>query len=639
MGAPTKLIRSSTKTRLEVVRLHRRSRTMSHGFHQGLLSFPDGLDSGDHDHVAQLSRRDNGCVARVHPALVVPIEEETSIYDSAAVGAAAAAGGHMLSDMFNFPQSSGLAAPMDFRIIPSRSMAIGAAVDWYGADQHPHDQQQHSVPGLSTDSSAAMQLFLMSPTAMQPSPQQIRSSSSPPQVAAFHHHRFTESSPFGAGRVVEGQGLSLSLSSSLQHLEMQAKATDELRAREGIPYFNNNQHLQDQQLHVAAFGGSGAGIVNVLRSSKYAKATQELLEEFCSVGRGQTKQANKLAKRGSTSNSNRNLSSIGSSGSASKGSPALSPAERFELQRKKTKLLSMIDEVDRRYNRYCEQMQMVVNSFDSVMGFGAATPYTALAQRAMSRHFRCLRDAIAAKLKQTCEALGDNNNNTRGGAAGSSGGSTSITKGATPRLRLLDQTLRQQSAYVQLGMMEPEAWRPQRGLPDRSVNILRGWLFEHFLHPYPSDADKHLLARQTSLSRNQVANWFINARVRLWKPMVEEMYLQESKAEEEEVKEEEAEPPPEEDMNQRTHSPTMRPESVNPPPESGDGSSASTPWRHDHGSSLAGADEAFEVHRFSAAAKPGGAGDVSLTLGLRHAGAGGSASEKSRFSVRDFSKC
>lgn len=122
-------------------------------------------------------------------------------------------------------------------------------------------------------------------------------------------------------------------------------------------------------------------------------------------------------------------------------------------------------------------MQMVANSFDSAMGFGAAKPYTALAQRAMSRHFRWLRDAIATQLKQTRDALGDNNKD--------GGGSASFTKGATPRLRrLLDQTLRQQSAFSQLGMMEPEAWRPQRGLPERSVNILRSWLFEHFLHPY-----------------------------------------------------------------------------------------------------------------------------------------------------------
>lgn len=40
-----------------------------------------------------------------------------------------------------------------------------------------------------------------------------------------------------------------------------------------------------------------------------------------------------------------------------------------------------------------------------------------------------------------------------------------------------------------------------------------------------------MLARQTGLSRGQVSNWFINARVRLWKPMIEEMYKEEFGAE------------------------------------------------------------------------------------------------------------
>ena len=125
-------------------------------------------------------------------------------------------------------------------------------------------------------------------------------------------------------------------------------------------------------------------------------------------------------------------------------------------------------------------MQMVVNSFDVVMGFGAAVPYTVLAQNAMSRHFRCLKDAITAQLKHSCEMLGE-----KDGGGGGRGGS-GITKGETPRLKLLEQRLRQQRAFHQMGMMEQEAWRPQRGLPERSVNILRAWLFEHFLHPYVS---------------------------------------------------------------------------------------------------------------------------------------------------------
>ncbi|KAG5043962.1 hypothetical protein JHK87_007877 [Glycine soja] len=102
----------------------------------------------------------------------------------------------------------------------------------------------------------------------------------------------------------------------------------------------------------------------------------------------------------------------------------------------------------------------------------AARTYTALALQTISKQFRCLKDAIAG---------------------------------------------------------QHNAWRPQRGLPERSVSVLRAWLFEHFLHPYPKDSDKHMLAKQTGLTRSQVSNWFINARVRLWKPMVEEMYTEEMK--------------------------------------------------------------------------------------------------------------
>lgn len=115
-----------------------------------------------------------------------------------------------------------------------------------------------------------------------------------------------------------------------------------------------------------------------------------------------------------------------------------------------------------------------MNSFDSMIGYGAAAPYTALAQKAMSRHFRCIKDAIVAQLKQTCKYLGEKDVTGSGG----------LTKGETPRLKMLDQKLRQQKALHQMGMLDSDAWRPQRGLPERSVNVLRAWIFEHFLHPY-----------------------------------------------------------------------------------------------------------------------------------------------------------
>ncbi|XP_019434775.1 PREDICTED: BEL1-like homeodomain protein 4 isoform X3 [Lupinus angustifolius] len=435
--------------------------------------------------------------------------------------------------------------------------------------EHRHQQQQ--MLNTNADSAAAMQLFLMNPPQTRsPSPAPTTTHSSTlhmllpsTSLQGFPAGNSGEGSfgqftwvPDGGaldgGGAVEGQGLSLSLSSSLQHLE--AAKSEELRmGQSGFMYYNQGgggpssaahyhyqnlgiPHLQ-QELHIQGglgqshqghvlFGSSSyssLGAVNVLRNSNYANAAQELLEEFCSVGRGQFKK-NKYQRQLPNPNSNPGGGSGGAgvgvaSSSLSKDFPPLSAADRIEHQRRKVKLLAMLDEVDRRYSYYCEQMLTIVNSFDMVMGLGAAVQYTELAKKAMSRHFRCLKDAITVELKNSCELLGEKD------GAGTSG----VTKGETPRLKLLEQSLRQQRAFQQMGMMEQEAWRPQRGLPERSVNILRAWLFEHFLHPYPSDADKHLLARQTGLSRNQVSNWFINARVRLWKPMVEDMYQQELK--------------------------------------------------------------------------------------------------------------
>jgi len=60
-------------------------------------------------------------------------------------------------------------------------------------------------------------------------------------------------------------------------------------------------------------------------------------------------------------------------------------------------------------------------------------------------------------------------------------------------------------------------------LPKAAVTALRKWLFAHFAHPYPTDDEKQMLATATSLQVIQVNYWFINARVRIWRPMIESM--------------------------------------------------------------------------------------------------------------------
>ncbi|CAN6308229.1 unnamed protein product [Urochloa humidicola] len=260
-----------------------------------------------------------------------------------------------------------------------------------------------------------------------------------------------------------------------------------------------------------------------LRSSRFLLPAQQLLHEFCSLpvdsAAGKNNKRAKAATATPSSQQQEDGGGEGSSASASWApSPQIQAMDAVELQRLKDKLYIMLEEVDRRYRRYCEQMRSLAGGFEAVAGERAAAAYTALASRTISRHFRSLRDGIVAQLRAARKALGEKDVPVPG-----------MTRGDTPRLRVLDQCIRQHKALTQAGMMESHPWRPQRGLPERAVTILRAWLFEHFLHPYPSDVDKHILSRQTGLSRSQVSNWFINARVRLWKPMVEEMYVEEMK--------------------------------------------------------------------------------------------------------------
>lgn len=278
---------------------------------------------------------------------------------------------------------------------------------------------------------------------------------------------------------------------------------------------------QENKGDVSPYGMSS--IARAIPNSKYLKAAAQLLDEVVNVRKalkqpdGEKSQSTyeqrmKSSKEGEGASNNAPSNPQESAGNTQN---ELSHAEKQELQNKLTKLLSMLDEVDRRYKQYYHQMQIVVSSFDVIAGCGAAKPYTALALQTISRHFRCLRDAITGQIQATRKGLGEQDTSENGKGVG-------IT-----RLRYVDQQLRQQRALQQLGMMQQHAWRPQRGLPESSVSILRAWLFEHFLHPYPKDSDKIMLARQTGLTRSQVSNWFINARVRLWKPMVEEMYKEE----------------------------------------------------------------------------------------------------------------
>nr|XP_043617937.1 BEL1-like homeodomain protein 3 [Erigeron canadensis]XP_043617938.1 BEL1-like homeodomain protein 3 [Erigeron canadensis] len=266
-----------------------------------------------------------------------------------------------------------------------------------------------------------------------------------------------------------------------------------------------------------AYDGS-YGVVGRIIDSKYLKPSQELLDEIANLREALSQlkmnrlsNLHKLRVDGANEKGSKSIHQSGTVESATSSSGELSASDKQDLQNKLTKLFSLLDEVDRKYREYCQQLQSVEAGLDMVSGCGAARPYTALAHQTISRHFRCLRDAINDQIQVTRKSLGDQDDSS---------------DRVLPRLRNVEKQLRQQRSFHQLGGTR-HTWRPQRGLPEGSVSILRAWLFEHFLNPYPKDSEKIMLAKQTGLTRGQIANWFINARVRLWKPMIEDMYKEE----------------------------------------------------------------------------------------------------------------
>ncbi|EEF52634.1 bel1 homeotic protein, putative [Ricinus communis] len=252
-----------------------------------------------------------------------------------------------------------------------------------------------------------------------------------------------------------------------------------------------------------------------IKNSRYLKPAQMLLEEIVTVSGKATEINNEKYVGKLFPGGTRGAFGLSSELKAEWCSNGLLPADRHHLQVKITKLIALLEEIEGRYEKYYHQLEEVVSSFEEIAGLGAAKSYTALALQAMSRHFCNLRDAIVSQINATRKKISQD--------------LPKISTGLS-RLSLFDrETAHNRVSLQQLGMIQSQrqAWRPIRGLPETSVTILRSWLFEHFLHPYPNDSEKLMLASQTGLTKNQVSNWFINARVRLWKPMIEEMYKEE----------------------------------------------------------------------------------------------------------------
>ncbi|KAE8684792.1 BEL1-like homeodomain protein 9 [Hibiscus syriacus] len=293
------------------------------------------------------------------------------------------------------------------------------------------------------------------------------------------------------------QGLSLSLSSHNTHQNNLPTGLNLQRYEvTSAGYFSSTSN---EVSRISVPLGPFTGYASILKGSKFLRPAQQLLEELCDVGKGCY--VEKITPDCSIMESpSQNLS-------------ATVIMDDSDNTGKKSRLISMLDEAFRRYKQYYQQMQAVVASFECVAGLSNAAPFANLALKALSKHFSFLKNAITDQLQFTHKAHDQ----------------IIPGKDEVPRFGSSNRSFYNRPVHNSGFPESQPVWRPQRGLPERAVTVLRAWLFEHFLHPYPTDTDKLMLAKQTGLSRSQVSNWFINARVRLWKPMVEEIHMLETK--------------------------------------------------------------------------------------------------------------
>ncbi|CAD6271965.1 unnamed protein product [Miscanthus lutarioriparius] len=317
------------------------------------------------------------------------------------------------------------------------------------------------------------------------------SSYSPHSPTLAHAQLVAHALPAGAGAQIPSQNFALSLSSASSNPPPAPRRQLAAGVATG-PY------------------GPFTGYAAVLGRSRFLGPAQKLLEEICDVG-GRPPHLDRRSDEGML-----DMDAMDVAGDVDHdmdgGDRATAEAVAVcgaEQQWRKTRLISLMEDVCRRYKQYYQQLQSVISSFETVAGLSNAAPFASMALQTMSKHFKCLKGMIMSQLRNTSKVVAND------GISKDDMANFALMGGGAGLLR---------GNNVNAFGQPHNIWRPQRGLPERAVSVLRSWLFEHFLHPYPTDSDKQMLAKQTGLTRNQVSNWFINARVRLWKPMVEEIH-------------------------------------------------------------------------------------------------------------------
>jgi hypothetical protein len=138
-------------------------------------------------------------------------------------------------------------------------------------------------------------------------------------------------------------------------------------------------------------------------------------------------------------------------------------------------------QMDQKYNQCLDEIQSTTARFNTLThataraaGMSSSSICAPFAHRAVSAMYHGLRRRIAGEIMSAAAAAG---RPCRGGES-----SSAVTGGERER-SWESAFIQKHWAVQQLRRGEQQCWRPQRGLPEKSVAVLKAWMFENFLRP------------------------------------------------------------------------------------------------------------------------------------------------------------
>ncbi|KAL1557316.1 homeobox protein ATH1-like [Salvia divinorum] len=275
------------------------------------------------------------------------------------------------------------------------------------------------------------------------------------------------------------------------HLTTPHEQCSEMSCSNGVSSYSLPEHTSCSSRN-HSLGFKTPLLPSLLSGSRFLEAMQEILAAIACYALENVEDVG----------ANVPFSSIGSSSGIEADQTFVFQNQETSLEGKKKHLLSLLQMVDDQYSQCLDDIHTVTSAFHAVTEL-EPNLHARFALPTISFMYKSLRERISSHIL----AIGAH-----------------LEEGETRENKSFEACfIQKQWALQQLSNRDHQLLRPQRGLPETSVSVLRTWMFQNFLHPYPKDSEKHLLALKSGLTRNQVSNWFINARVRLWKPMIEEM--------------------------------------------------------------------------------------------------------------------